>query len=77
MASIGASSTHRPLSSDGAKILYIPFDGIVFGKNPEDLARKMVKVGTATEALEYALQWMVPDVSKRRELLDAISKTSA
>lgn len=70
-------STHRPLSSTGAKILYIPFDGIVFGKDPEDLARKMVKVGTAAEALEYALQWMVPDAAKRREILDSVSKASA
>ena len=38
-------STHRPLSKEGATILYIPFDGILFGKDPEDLARKMVKVG--------------------------------
>jgi hypothetical protein len=70
-------STHRPLSKDGARILYIPFDGIVFGKDPEDLARKMVKVGTATEAFEYALRWMVPDTDKRRELLDAISDSPA
>ena len=70
-------STHRPLSSDGAKILYIPFDGIVFGKDPEDLARKMVKVGTAAEAVEYALQWMVPDPGKRRELQDALMKPSS
>lgn len=70
-------STHRPLSSDGARILYIPFDGIVFGKDPADLARKMVKVGTATEALEYALQWMVPDVVKRRRILDSVSEAPA
>ena len=70
-------STHRPLSSDGAKILYIPFGGIVFGKDPEDLARKMVKVGTAAEAVEYALQWMVPDASVCRELLDSVLETSA
>ena len=69
-------STHRPLSSDGAKILYIPFDGILFGKNPEDLTRKMVKVGTAAEALEYALQWMVSDADKRREILDSASEIS-
>ena len=70
-------STHRPLSSDGATILYIPFDGIVFGKDPEDLARKMVKVGTAAEAVEYALEWMVPDASVRRKLLDSVLDTSA
>ena len=70
-------STHRPLSSDGATILYIPFDGIVFGKDPEDLARKMVKVGTAAEAVEYALEWMVPDASARRKLLDSVLDTSA
>ncbi len=70
-------STHRPLSSEGAKILYIPFDGIVFGKDPEDLARKMVKVGTTFEALEYALQWMVSDATRRRELLDSVLRTSA
>jgi len=67
-------STHRPLSRDGAKILYIPFDGIVFGKDPGDLARKMVKVGTAPEALEYALKWMVPDPGQRRELENALSE---
>ena len=52
-------STHRPLSSTGATVLYIPFDGIVFGKDAEDLARKMVKMGTTQEALEYALSWMI------------------
>jgi len=70
-------STHRPLSTDGAKILYIPFDGILFGKDPEDLARKMVKVGTAAEALEYALQWMVPDAGRRREIQDALANHSS
>ncbi len=65
-------STHRPLSKDGARILYIPFDGIVFGKDPEDLARKMVKVAAAEEAVDYALQGMVPDAGKRRELRKAI-----
>jgi len=65
-------STHRPLSKEGATILYIPFDGILFGKDPEDLARKMVKVGTAEEAVEYALQWMVPDSGKRQELRKTI-----
>ena len=63
-----AGSTHRPLSRDGATILYIPFDGIVFGKDPADLARKMVKIGTASEALEYALSWMVPDPGRRKAL---------
>ena len=70
-------STHRPLSTDGAKILYIPFDGILFGKDPEDLARKMVKVGTAAEALEYALHWMVPDAGRRREIQDALANHSS
>ncbi|TDI46370.1 MAG: hypothetical protein E2P02_05230 [Acidobacteria bacterium] len=65
-------STHRPLSKEGATILYIPFDGILFGKDPEDLARKMVKVGTAEEAVEYALQWMVTDSGKRQELRKTI-----
>ena len=65
-------STHRPLSKEGAKILYIPFDGIVFGKDPEDLARKMVKVGTSAEALEYALSWMIPDNARRREIQEAL-----
>jgi len=65
-------SSHRPLSSDGAKILYIPFDGILFGRNAEDLARKMVKVGTAAEAVEYALQWMVPDRGHRRVLSQSL-----
>lgn len=69
-------STHRPLSKEGARILYIPFDGIVFGKDPQDLARKMVKVGTAEEALEYALTWMVPDATKRREIQDALTPSS-
>ena len=68
-------STHRPLSKQGARILYIPFDGILFGKDPDDLARKMVKVGTAEEAVEYALQWMAPDSGKRRELREAILET--
>ena len=68
-------STHRPLSKEGATILYIPFDGILFGKDPEDLARKMVKVGTAEEAVEYALQWMVPDDGKRQELADLVLRS--
>jgi hypothetical protein len=66
-------STHRPLSNEGATILYIPFDGILFGKDAEDLARKMVKVGTAEEAVDYALQWMVPDSGMRQELQNTIS----
>ncbi len=65
-------STHRPLSKEGARILYIPFDGIIFGKDPEDLAQKMVKAGTAEEAVEYALQWMVPDAGKRQEVRKTI-----
>ena len=65
-------STHRPLSNEGATILYIPFDGILFGKDAEDLARKMVNVGTAEEAVEYALQWMVPDSGMRQELQNTI-----
>ena len=68
-------SSHRPLSREGARILYIPFDGIVFGKDPEDLARKMVKVGTPAEAIEYALRWMVPDDARRRELEQTLIHT--
>ena len=68
-------STHRPLSKEGARILYIPFDGIIFGKDPEDLARKMVKVGTGEEAVEYALQWMVPDAGERQELADVVLRS--
>ena len=60
-------STHRPGSIDGAEIFYIPFDGIIFGKDHEDLARKMIKIGTTPEALEYALMWMVPE--KRQKLI--------
>lgn len=68
-------STHRPLSRDGAQILYIPFDGIVFGKDPLDLANKMIKVGTTPAALEYAMTWMVPDKQKRQELIDESIRT--
>ena len=63
-------SSHRPLSRDGANILYIPFDGIVFGKSADDLARKMIKIGTAGEAVEYALMWMIPDTAERQRLMD-------
>ena len=65
-------STHRPLSITGAALLYIPFDGIVFGKDAEDLARKMMKIGTAQEALEYALSWMTKDKKEQQTLLDKI-----
>ena len=70
-------STHRPLSESGAKILYIPFDGILFGKNAEDLTRKMVKVGTSEEAIEYALRWMVPDKAERSALESALLESNA
>lgn len=46
--------------------LYLPFDGIVFGKDAADLARKMVKIGTAEEVLEYALMLMIPDHAERQ-----------
>ncbi|MEK6839445.1 MAG: hypothetical protein AABX72_00755 [Nanoarchaeota archaeon] len=65
-------STHRPLSHEGARVIYIAFDGIAFGKDPEDLARKMVKIGSTQEALEYALAWMIPDKTERQSLLDKI-----
>ena len=65
-------STHRPLSDEGSEILYMPFDGIVFGKDAEELARKMVKIGTPEEALEYALMWMVPDKNYRQQLMDSL-----
>ena len=65
-------STHRPLSETGAEIFYIPFDGIVFGKGAEDLARKMQKVGTSAEALEYTLHWMVEDQNERKRLMDEL-----
>ncbi len=61
-------SSHRPLSSDGAKILYIPFDGLVFGRSVEELSRKMIKIGTAEEAVEYALRWMEPNPGRRKAL---------
>ena len=35
----------------------------------------MVKVGTAEEAVEYALQWMVPDDGKRQELADVVLRS--
>ncbi|RME56989.1 MAG: cupin domain-containing protein [Deltaproteobacteria bacterium] len=65
-------SSHRPLSQEGAEILYIPFDGIVFGKDPEDLLRRMVRLATPEEAIEYALLWMVPDPKRRQALLDTL-----
>ena len=63
-------STHRPLSQTGANIIYIAFDGIVFGRNPEDLAGRMQKLGTPEEALEYALTWMIPKKEERQKLMD-------
>ncbi len=70
----GQGSTHRPLSKDGARIFYIPFDGIVFGKDALDLAKKMKKMGTAAEAVEFALLWMVPDAKERQTVLDELVK---
>lgn len=67
-------STHRPLSRTGADLLYMAFDGIVFGKNPEDLAGKMTKIGTPEEAVEYALTWMVLDAGERQRLMDMYVK---
>ena len=67
-------STHRPLSRDGADILYLPFDGIVFGKDAADLAKKMFKIGTKEEALEYALMWMIPDAAERQRLMGELTQ---
>ncbi len=67
-------STHRPLSKTGSDIIYIAFDGIVFGKNPEDLAGKMTKIGTPEEAVEYALTWMISDKGERERLMDLCVK---
>ncbi len=65
-------STHRPESREGALLFYIPFDGITFGENPEDLARKMVRLGTTEEALEFALMWMVPSEVERQRIMDSL-----
>ena len=67
-------STHRPLSREGADIIYIAFDGIVFGKSPEDLAGRMTKIGTTEEAVEYALTWMISDKEERQRLMDLYVK---
>ena len=68
-----SGSTHRPLSGTGAKIVYIAFDGIIFGENPEKLAEKMVKARTSQEAIEYATTWMVEDKEERKKLMDKIT----
>lgn len=62
----GLFSTHRPLSRTGAKIFYIPFNGIVFpsksqelsADDPYNLVRKMKDLGAPLPALEYAREWM-------------------
>ncbi|MBS3145129.1 hypothetical protein J4208_06115 [Candidatus Woesearchaeota archaeon] len=62
-------STHRPLTRDGALVEYITFDGLVEGKNAEDLLRLMQATPkTSDEALAYALLWMVPDEEERTRL---------
>ena len=65
-------SSHRPLSEVGAEIFYLQFDGIVFGKDALDLAKKMKKIGTQEEALEFALLWMIPDKQERQKVLDEL-----
>ncbi|MBS3152589.1 hypothetical protein J4230_04225 [Candidatus Woesearchaeota archaeon] len=65
-------STHRHLSRNGAELLYIPFNGTIFGDNAEDLVNKMVRFSTPQEALEYALLWMVPDNDARLRLMDKL-----
>jgi hypothetical protein len=63
----GAFSTHRPLSEVGARIFYIPLDGIIFpGKNQEmqaedtvSLLSKMQNAGAPPLALDYARSWML------------------
>ncbi|GEM_PF-6826885 len=62
-------SIHRPLTRDGALVEYITFDGLVKGKDPEDLLTKMRgNSKIPEEALEYALLWMVTDPSQRESL---------
>ena len=63
----GAFSTHRPLSKTGARIFYVPLDGILFpGKSPDlqaddmiNLLRKMESAGAPPQALDYARSWML------------------
>jgi hypothetical protein len=66
-------SSHRPLSGEGAKLLYIAFDGVVFGKNPLDLIAKMDRIKTPGEAIEYAAMWMIPDREERAKALSRIN----
>jgi len=67
-------STHRPLSLTGARLFYIPFDGIIFGKGAEDLMQKMVDKGVREEALQYALFWMFPDEAERQRIYDSVGR---
>jgi len=67
----GIYSTHRPLSKIGARIFYVPFDGIIFpGKSSElqaedaiSLLTKMQAFGSPApgEAIDYARSWMLND----------------
>ncbi len=66
LVAYGLFSTHRPLSRTGAKIFYIPFNGIVFPSrsqelstdDPHNLVRKMKDLGAPLPALDYAREWM-------------------
>ena|SRR3989344_4886124 len=62
-------STHRPLTRDGAYVEFLTFDGIVSGKDAQELLTKMKHVPRTDElALEFALLWMVPDEEERIRL---------
>ena len=64
----GSFSTHRPLSKTGAKIFYVPLDGILFpgrlaelqADDPVKLLEKMESSGAPKPALDYARSWMLP-----------------
>ncbi|MEK6846697.1 MAG: cupin domain-containing protein [Nanoarchaeota archaeon] len=62
-----AFSTHRPLSRDGARIFYVPLDGILFpsrspevqASDPEMLLGKMEAARAPEPALSYARGWLL------------------
>ena len=63
----GAFSTHRPLSRTGARIFYVPLDGIIFPgssselqtDDPQKLIDKMGKLSAPGPAIGYARMWML------------------
>ena len=65
-------STHRPHSTDGAKITYVAFGGLIEAKDVEPHLRKILEMGCPVNAFEWAMLSLVPDRAERHSLLDRI-----